>query len=363
MHVAGFQTEKVVMSDAAPRKVCHACGKDVAAVKRVKDSHGRYLCMPCNDAAIRTAQAAHAPAVVATAAAATVTVPSVEHAAPAPSDDDCYDILPSVNAGEAAASDPDNLASKPLVLPRICPNCEAPVLLNRRICLRCNHDLTKMDELILRKAAAAYGPSREEIIGTWISRGILAGLVLVVIGVVIFLGMGLRTIFNPGSAFDDFPTTRVQAINDFFTCVSKGQYDDAFYLVSFRRRATTNSDEIENYKRLFARMHQDLNKTHGDKWISRLKVESFGNPDALGEVAGHAVMIDDAIYFVSTEVQIPLDQVLANRTTRHPPAYIENGKHHFGVVEVAQYPLDPVDEGPGPPAIQLQLPEDQGNLD
>ncbi len=342
------------MSSTAIKKICRLCNKDVSSTKRIKDAQGHYYCEPCHHAAV---QRGPAP----TAAPAP---------APRPADDGEYDLLPST---ESAPKRPAPTVKPPVAtapaarpaatpapasskMPDFCPNCDAPVIKNRKLCLRCHRDVTQMDKLLAMKAEAEK-TSTSEVAANWIGRIVKGALILLVLGIVVFLGIGAWLMFHPAGAFDDYPTTREAAIRQFLEDVALGTdkgYNDAFLLISFRERQTNNTHEDLLYKMVYTHMHDDFQKKYGADWPSKAKIES-ADPGNTEEVVPYLVTINGDSYHVSTQVQISVEQAIANMTVRREvPHYPENGKRHFGVLEVEEYTVHPRSTmlehaGPGKP--------------
>src|SRR5271156_7061070 len=114
--------------------LCCRCKKDVSATKRVKDARGQDFCEPCYKVVMNQRAA---PAKVGAAKSAVAAPPPPPPVTARPPQ---RVAAPVAQAAEAAAP----AAAKPL--PARCPACDAPVMPGRRICLRCNRDVTKLDK-------------------------------------------------------------------------------------------------------------------------------------------------------------------------------------------------------------------------
>ncbi|HVS73150.1 MAG TPA: rhomboid family intramembrane serine protease [Phycisphaerae bacterium] len=114
--------------DAVVEKRCRVCGKDVAGVKRVKDSAGRYYCEPCAKAAAERARGAAAPVVAPVA-------PVIETR-----EEDAYELAPVAETARAAvrvglgggARGDALVAGGPT-----CPSCEKVLSKGAKICAGC----------------------------------------------------------------------------------------------------------------------------------------------------------------------------------------------------------------------------------
>ena len=189
-----------------PVKVCVSCKKDVANAKRVKDPQGRYYCASCHEAL--TKKKAEATAPVAAGGG-----DEYDFSEPMPTPKPKPVVKAPLGEGEAKKAAP---------LPAVCPNCGARVLPNRRLCIKCNRDVTKMDKVIAMKAEEAAGPSKEEKIATVVAFLMKIGLVVGCVAVVAFVLYGMYLRVKPVDTFEDFPTSREQVVRDFLKHVDEG---------------------------------------------------------------------------------------------------------------------------------------------
>ena len=208
--------------------------------------------------------------------------------------------------------------------------------------------LRDLDKLLAIQAEAYRPPSVEERVANLIGRGMKIGLILLVLGVVACGSWGVYlTFFTHHGPFDEFPTSREQVVRDFLTRISEGtdkSYEKAFFLVSFRYRQSNDINEIYNFKALFARIHKDFNKQFGPDWIHTLQIShdqahnSFSSDDetetefTLGDKDPHT-------YTIYTQVQIAIFDAITGGG-RNRPARDENGKNHFGILEIEEYPVN-----------------------
>jgi hypothetical protein len=353
------------MPNTTPQKICHLCQKDVSGTKRVKDPAGHYFCQPCFDKA-----AAHAPAAKAAQAGgrpagakvATTHPPAAKPVAvkiappptpPTPQLD--LEPLPASDELDFAEPPPPTPKPKPIappaaarpapkpgVLPEFCPACGTKVIHGRRLCIKCQRDVTKP---VVSKGAAV--DDRTEAVATFVGKALKAGILAAVLAFVVFCGYGLYIMFfSSRDPFDMYPKTREAAVREFLGHVARGgdaEYDKALKLISFRVRfGTHNENEDTFYKVAFARMHDELAQKHGSDWLSKVKIDKEGVGSGEDEVL--TAVIDDARYAMNVQVQIPAEKALTDRLARKVESYPEDGKRHFGIAEVFDYPPHPIDK-------------------
>jgi hypothetical protein len=320
------------MTTSSTGKICGICHKDVSNSKRVKDAQGNYYCAACHEAANKQAPVVGVVASVVKAAE----VSAVRQKAPSPQ---------------------PTPAKKTQTLPKECPNCGAPVFPNRRLCIKCHRDVTQMDRIIAMKAQAAKGPTGEEKLAIWIGRIVRFGIWTAVIVFVVLSGWAIKLWFTPSGPFDHYPTTRVAAVKEFLGYVSDGSdkaLDKAFLLVSFRVRTTSNPNEQAYYNSAYRKMHEDFGQKYGTDWLSKATVE---RPDGSNEGdEGLMIKINNDSYYVSTQVQIAVDDAIIARLSRGPQnTYAEDGKNHFGILEVEEYPAHPRPKEPIKPEPRTDM--------
>ncbi len=347
------------MSNPPVVKICNACGKDVTQLKRIKDPSGRYYCEDCypRDMVIPNAPTtlarkpaqpvASSPAPVAPASDPQISPPPPP-AAPS-ADHDLYDITPAPTdtrpkrAAPAVTAPAVPVSSAPPKKLDKCPVCGTPALTSARFCIGCRRDLTQMDKILELRAQGDKGPEFEKpakVIGSIVKTS------LIILGVIafIFIVYGIYLTVNPGGPFDSYPTTREEAIRQFFTQIAKGTdkgYDNAYLLISQRERMTnTATDDERRFLLAFKKMHQDFEKKYGSNWLSRMKIERVG-PDeySYDDETIYNIVLDKDKYLLTTQVQISITQAVAKRMVIvRPPEVPENGKNHFAVVYIKDYP-------------------------
>jgi hypothetical protein len=290
------------MAVSSSPKLCRLCHKDVSNAKRVKDAKGQYYCQECHDNAVR------------------------KPAQPVPAEVDL-------------APEPAPVKK----LPEFCPNCGAKVFPNRKLCIKCNRDVTKMDKLIAIQKEAAKGPSSEEKVATIVGKTVKFALILFVIGFVIFCVWGIKLMFTPADPWEQYPTSRTAAVQKWLGYIAEGTpkaYDNAFLMISYRARTVSNANEETFYKFSHMKIHDEFLKKYGNGWLSKVEFEK-------GEFQGNeaeesiAFKIGDDVYHVETQVQIAIDQVVMNVASRQQPSYADNAKNHFGIIECFEYPAHP----------------------
>ena len=315
---------------------CCRCKKDVATQKRVKDPRGLLFCELCYKVAVQQQQTQQQR----TTAPRPPAAPTIRKP-PAPP--------------AASASSSPTQVQKPL--PDFCPACNAPTLPGRRICIKCNRDMTKLDKLLAMRAENSK-VSAEEKVGAAIGKIIKLVVIVVVVAALAFVGWGMYVSVNPPGPFAQYPTKRADAVQQILAHIQEGtdkSYKNAFNLISFRERATNNPNEDGLYKMVYKRMHDEFAQKYGNDWLSTAKIE---NPD----IANHdeivpftLTMPNGDVYHIDTEAQISVTQAVANLTVRRDkPEYFENGKRHFGILEIEEYTVHPQSTmqervGPGKP--------------
>ena len=162
-------------------------------------------------------------------------------------------------------------------------------------------------------------------------------------GLPLVLGLWSEALFH--AAAPTYAASRQAAIQEFLGYVSKGtekDYEKAFNIVSFRVRITNNPNEYNFYRTAYEKMHNELAEKHGKDWLAKatIKYEDLADFNEDEEVE-YVVHIDDVAYHISTQVQISPEEAISNLTTKFRKKYPEDGKYHFGIMEVAEYPAHP----------------------
>jgi hypothetical protein len=311
------------MSTAAV-KVCLVCGKDVANAKRVKDAQGNYYCEACQAAAAAKRQGAPKPVAVVMGDAkkqpATVAAKGGD------------------GAGEGGGE-----SRGPAKLPEFCPNCGAKVFANRKLCIKCNRDVTKMEKVIALKKEEAAPPSKEEVFATWVGRVARVVMWTVIVGVVVFILWGIKLQFMPPGLWDEFPKTREAAVREFLGYIAEGgekNYGKAFMLISFRERSTGLPDEEKKFDMVFAQMHDDFAKKYGADWLSKMKLENAGSNDMYtDDEVDYKLTLGGDTYTIATQAQMDITTATAHMTLPRAkkPVFNEDGKNRFGILDIAEY--------------------------
>ena len=340
---------------------CCRCKKDLSTQKRVKDPRGLLYCEPCYKAAVQQQQAQQqrtaAPRPPAAAAPRTASAAAPRSVAAAPT-------LRKPPAPPAPAAAP----STPKPLPDFCPVCNAPVLPNRRICFKCNRDLTKMDKILALRAEHAK-VSTEEKLGNAIGKIIKIVLILIVIGGIGFMGYGAWMMLHPGKPFDDYPTTRLDAVKGILANISEGSdasYEKAFRLITLRVRTTDNTHQDSMYKMVYTKMHDDFARLYGPDWLSKAKIEKEDAADN-DEIVPFSVTLGDDVYHVLSQAQVAGGTVSSfeNTMLHGRQEYLENGERHFGIFEIEEYTVRSKlkDERQGPTHLHLKPLDDNAPAD
>jgi hypothetical protein len=345
------------MADIASVKTCRICGKDLTGQKRVKDGKGQYHCEPCYQAAAARTNALKAAAVPPPAPQEPADEYDLRPQSPAPNPRVRPASVPIARAPVKKAAPTlvipsDDEGSRKQILPKNCPNCGHAMLPGRRICIKCNRDVTRMDKLLAMRAGDELPPEKAEVIAGIVGRVMKYTLILVVVGVVVFLAWGAWLMFTPAGPFDEYPKTRNAAVSEFLGYIAKGtekSYHNAFLLVSFRVRSTNNAQEEQLYRGRFIRMHDDFLKKYGADWPSRAKIENMSPADTTGDAIFEISIGPDA-YHIETQVQIPFDEATLNVLSRKAPYYVEDGQKHWGILDVSEYSVNATrhDAGAGP---------------
>lgn len=332
---------------APAAKTCCMCHKDVSNAKRVKDPHGHYYCATCHEAALRKRQGAAGVAKAAAASPAVkVPVGRTAVAAAPPSDDD----LPMVPLATTPVPDADEEEAPkkaPAKIPEYCPNCDAKTLAGRRFCIKCNRDLTQMDKVVALKKEEAAGPSREEKVASAVGFVLKICLWVFCIAVLAFILWGIYLQVKPIDTFEDYPTTRERVVRDFLKHINEGSeksLDKAFLLVSFRERTTNSNSEDVRWKQQFRKMREDFTAKYGADWHSKYQLENAGsNDDYADDEVDFKLKLGEDTYKIATQVQIAVDVASVNmiRPSKVKPEYPENGKNHFGILDVSEYKVRP----------------------
>jgi hypothetical protein len=208
--------------------------------------------------------------------------------------------------------------------------------------VKCQRDVTKP---VVNFGAAT--DAKSEAIANWVGRGVRVAIGLAVVAFLIFSAFGLyQMFFASRDPFDLYPKTREAAVREFLGHVAKGtdkDYNNALNLISFRvRHGTHNENEDTFYKVSFAKLHDEFQKKYGSDWLSKLKVTNAGGDESPNdeEVTLLAAIGEDR-YPISVQVQIPAEKALMDRLARKNESYPEDGKRHFGISMVWDYPPHP----------------------
>jgi hypothetical protein len=331
---------------APASKICVICRKDVSNAPRVKDPAGHYFCPECHQKALQKHAAGGKAAVAAgggpSKGAAAVAAPPK----PAADDDDLLPLVPVTS--KPATPKPAAAAEAPKGPPKIpefCPNCGTKTLAGRRLCFKCNRDVTQMDKLVAMRAQQNAPPGKEEKIASVMGVIMKIGLILFCTAVVVFIGIGVWWQMKPPeSAFEDYPTTREKVVRDFLSYVNQGtdsSYKKAFLLVSFRERTSTLGNDELKYVTELKKMHDDFVQKYGADWHSKYQLELAGPDDNYADdEVDYTLKLGADSYRVATQVQMSVDIAGANmmRPMKVKPTYPEEGgKNHYGILDVQGY--------------------------
>ena len=236
------------------------------------------------------------------------------------------------------------------------------MLPGRRICIKCNRDVTKLDKLLAVRARNAQ-VSREEKVGEWIGKTIKIAFILIIVGACGFMGYGAWLMFHPGEPFDDYPKSRAEAVHQILADISEGSdksYEAAFKLISLRVRTTTNEHQDLVYKMVFKHMHDDFIQKYGGDWLTKAKIENE-EPGSNEEIVPFTVTLNDEVYHVLSQAQVAGGvSTFENQLLHGHQEYLENGKRHFGVYEIYEYTVrqKDKDEPQGPTKLRELKPLD-----
>ncbi len=188
----------------------------------------------------------------------------------------------------------------------------------------------------------------EAMLGSIMAMGITGFVGCMVLGLAAVVGYAAWSLIFPSGPFDNYPTTRVQAVQQILGNIAQGSdqgYENAFGMVSFRVRFTGNKHEDVLYKSAFKQMHDDFAKKYGANWETRARIES-SLPGSTAEIVPYKVTIDGDVYHVDTQVQISSTDSLQGAMSND--VYPENGKRHFGVLGIEEYSAHPM------PKVELE---------
>jgi hypothetical protein len=235
------------------------------------------------------------------------------------------------------------VAAGPAKLPEFCPNCGAKVFANRKLCMKCNRDVTQMEKVIALKAEEAAGPSKEVVFAEWVGRVARVLMWTAAVAVVVFILWGVKVMFMPGGLWDNYPKTREAAVREFLGYIAEGSeksYGKAFMLISFRERSTGQGDEETKYRAVFGKMHDEFAGKYGKDWLSKMRLENAGSADLYpDDEVDFRLKVGTDCYTIATQVQIDTTRAAANMTLPRikKPVYAEDGKNRFGILDVAEY--------------------------
>jgi hypothetical protein len=348
----------------ATAAICCRCKKDVSNEKRVKDKRGNLYCEPCYKAAVQQQQQRMQQQQTATAQRPAAAASSAAPRAAAPSRPA---VTQTIRKPAAPPPPPPSATPAQTKLPEFCPVCNAPVLKNRKICFKCNRDLTKMDKILALRAEQAK-VSSEEKVGNAIGSIIKVIFILIVIGGVGFMGYGAWMMLHPGKPFDDYPTTRLDAVKGILAAISEGtdkSYEKAFKLITLHVRTTDNAHQDLVYKMVYQKMHDEFLKLYGPDWLSKTKIEKASDPSDNDEIVPYTFTIGDDVYHIDTQAQIAGGNVsnFENTLLHGHQEYLENGDRHFGIYEIEEYTVraKTKDERQGPDHLHLKALDDAQN--
>jgi hypothetical protein len=276
--------------------LCRACNKDVTNAKRAKSPQGFFYCEACYLTAKQKA-AAKKPA------------------APIPS-----------SASEE--------------LPDACPNCNTPVIGNRRLCIKCHRDVTKMDHIVAQRAARDKTDTEAKI-GNALGKTLKIAFFCLLLGIGVFLFYGAWMMFHPPGLFDDYPTTRADAVHQLLNNIALGTddgYEKAFRLISRRIRQTNNLRESDRYKMVYTRMHDDFLAKYGPDWAAKAVVQNE-DPGSTDQVVPFRITLNHDEYHILSQAQLSAASAVEQIMTHED--FPENGKRRFGIADIAEYSLLP----------------------
>jgi hypothetical protein len=276
--------------------LCRACNKDVTNAKRAKSPQGFFYCEACYLTAKQKA-AAKTPA------------------APPP------------------------LAARQ-ELPDTCPNCNTPVIGNRKLCIKCHRDVTKMDHIVARRAARSQ-IDPEAKIGHALGKTIKYAIYLLLLAIAVFISYGTWMMFHPPGPFDDYPTTRADAVRQLLNNIALGTddgYEKAFRLISRRIRMTNNPRESDRYKMVYTQMHDTFLSKYGPDWPATATIQNL-DPGSTDEIVPFLITLNHDEYHIQSQAQVSIAGAIENAMSHDD--YPENGKRHFGIRDIEEYSLLP----------------------
>lgn len=223
-----------------------------------------------------------------------------------------------------------------------------------------------MDKLLALRAEHAK-VSTEEKLGSAIGKIIKVSFILFLVAACGFMGYGAWMMFHPGKPFDDYPTTRADAVKQILADIQEGSdksYEAAFKLITLHVRTTANAHQDLVYKMVYQRMHDDFLKLYGPNWLAKAKIEKE-NPENNEEIVPYSVTIGDDVYHVLTQAQIAGGQVAKFEDTmlHGEQEFPENGQRHFGIYEIFEYTVrqKDKDENKGSTHLHLKALDDAQN--
>lgn len=390
------------MEPATSAKICKLCGMDVSHNRRVKDPKGNYYCAECYEAATERLAKTRQPVQVYAKSPVQRPVPtpvpmpagntSERADAPRPQPPrKMPEIVPQIinandppqktdeeisaalvealsegdlHAAELLAVDsetePEELpipaeepATRPAPgspyldvpseMPKTCPACGAPVIKGRRLCIKCNRDVTiPLPESMRGDASPEISDKVAGVVGK--SFKIVGYLAVVLFAAM--LGYVLYSMFLADSeAYQPYPKTRAQAIHQYLEAIAANtekSQNRAFEMVSYRARTTNNPNERVFYKKMFTKMNEDLTKKYGKEWIKTVELDPKSHQDlfAIDDCEVHTLKIGKDEYTIMTQAQISPEEMIGNLPAKQKAEYPENGKYRFGVLQMAEYPVD-----------------------
>jgi hypothetical protein len=143
------------------------------------------------------------------------------------------------------------------------------------------------------------------------------------------------------SVYDHYPKTREGAVREFLKDIADGtdaSYAKAYDLISWRERTLGDSGEASRFATVFKHMHDDFGQKYGTDWLSKIKLENKGPNDSYqDDDVDFKMALGDDSYTVATQVQIDETTAVSNMVMprKKKPEYIEDGKRHFGILDVA----------------------------
>ena len=211
-----------------------------------------------------------------------------------------------------------------------CPLCNEPLPPNQRVCNDCAKALPKLNNLLTVREEHTNQITRHNRRLKTLKTVALAAIPVALASVAV---IAFGRWFTPHAPFDQYPTTRAQAVEEMLSDIQDGSntaYDNALHLI-----ATHTPARDDACKSAFKLMHDDFLQRYGQNWLPLAQIDNI-LPDLDTQFIPFSITIHNDVYHITSQALASADphDSAAPAPSLHFP---ENGKQHFAISQIEEY--------------------------